>query len=247
MRKLGLSGTAVVCAVACGGSVSVFGGAGSGGGSASGAGGSSLDVGVSSSKATTNVGTNVSASQATVGTTVASSVVSSSAMMASSSGAGGAPSTCAHDECKTGPALTNDCDACVTQLCNADPYCCKTNWDFICVGKVWSICKQDCNPNGYNCDKQYMANTAGYQLCWQGADCGFAFNSTIKSCAAVCAANGGECTATYNDQGDQKCTIGTKESCLTMQFNSAVCVCSRGCGNGPPCGANQKCTNGQCN
>ena len=56
-------------------------------------------------------------------------------------------SDCAHDPCQTGQALESGCDGqqgCVTAICNADPYCCNTSWDSICVGEVGSICNQSC-------------------------------------------------------------------------------------------------------
>jgi hypothetical protein len=51
---------------------------------------------------------------------------------------------CAHDECKTGTNLTSGCDACVTQICAADAYCCSTSWDRLCVNEVGSICGKSC-------------------------------------------------------------------------------------------------------
>lgn len=50
-----------------------------------------------------------------------------------------------HDRCDTGPAMTQpSCDPCVESICGADPYCCSTYWDSICVGEVGSICNQPC-------------------------------------------------------------------------------------------------------
>ncbi|HEX5744870.1 MAG TPA: AMP-binding protein [Archangium sp.] len=53
--------------------------------------------------------------------------------------------TCAHDKCSTGGPLTSGCDQmCVKDICGVDPYCCQTSWDSVCVGRVASICKQQC-------------------------------------------------------------------------------------------------------
>jgi len=53
---------------------------------------------------------------------------------------------CAHDTCTTGTKLTSGCDSstinCVTSICAADPFCCNTSWDSICVSKVRSVCKR---------------------------------------------------------------------------------------------------------
>lgn len=40
---------------------------------------------------------------------------------------------CAHDECQEGGPLDADCSACATAICDADDYCCTTNWDSFCV------------------------------------------------------------------------------------------------------------------
>jgi hypothetical protein len=40
---------------------------------------------------------------------------------------------CAHDECSTGGPLSKTCSACATAVCNADSFCCSTNWDSLCV------------------------------------------------------------------------------------------------------------------
>lgn len=53
-------------------------------------------------------------------------------------------STCAHPVCAAGGALASGCNACVTQLCAQDPYCCASEWDATCVSEVSSICGQAC-------------------------------------------------------------------------------------------------------
>ncbi len=52
--------------------------------------------------------------------------------------------TCAHDECTVGANLTSGCDACVTQICAVDSYCCSTAWDRLCVNEVGSVCGKSC-------------------------------------------------------------------------------------------------------
>ncbi len=51
---------------------------------------------------------------------------------------------CAHDLCTTGSTLKSGCNACVTEICAADSYCCKTKWSSQCVAEVASICGQTC-------------------------------------------------------------------------------------------------------
>jgi hypothetical protein len=59
-------------------------------------------------------------------------------------GGGGNPAPCDHDPCTTGGCLDPACDPCVSQICAADPYCCSSAWDSICVDEVESICGQTC-------------------------------------------------------------------------------------------------------
>jgi hypothetical protein len=53
-------------------------------------------------------------------------------------------SSCVHSPCVAGSKLNKYCDSCVTQVCTADPVCCSTTWDSICVGEVTSICGRSC-------------------------------------------------------------------------------------------------------
>ena len=56
-----------------------------------------------------------------------------------------APTECAHDTCVVGGPLDGaTCGDCVTAICGADPFCCATQWDSICVGEVGSICGGVC-------------------------------------------------------------------------------------------------------
>jgi hypothetical protein len=59
--------------------------------------------------------------------------------------------SCSHTVCREGGALVSSCDdppvspSCVADVCAADPFCCNTNWDWICVSEVESICGANCN------------------------------------------------------------------------------------------------------
>jgi hypothetical protein len=39
----------------------------------------------------------------------------------------------AHDECTVGNALQPSCSTCAADVCAADPFCCNTEWDDLCV------------------------------------------------------------------------------------------------------------------
>lgn len=55
------------------------------------------------------------------------------------------PAECVHDKCDQGGFLDPTCDGCVSQVCDADPFCCETNWDWLCVNEVSSVCSETCN------------------------------------------------------------------------------------------------------
>ena len=60
----------------------------------------------------------------------------------SSSSSGG--DTCSHAVCTAGTKLKTGCDACVSEICSKDSYCCNTKWDSVCVGEAGSICGETC-------------------------------------------------------------------------------------------------------
>ncbi|MEO5726322.1 MAG: hypothetical protein ABI134_35060 [Byssovorax sp.] len=99
---------------------------------------------------------------------------------------------------------------------------------------------------GVTCDQQY-GNVMEYDLC--KLDAGFCeFNikfTNEKTCRTVCTKRGGECEATYDTSAS--CVYDTlNKGCDFTMFNDAVCRCSLGCGNGPPCDANKVCILGLC-
>ncbi len=54
------------------------------------------------------------------------------------------PPMCAHDECLEGAMLDPGCSTCAGDVCAVDPYCCDTEWDYICVGEVALYCSITC-------------------------------------------------------------------------------------------------------
>ncbi len=63
--------------------------------------------------------------------------------------------SCVHDWCSEGPALSAACDPCVAQICAISPACCAGAWDAACVDQVDTVCKlscfrDPCNPSCQN-------------------------------------------------------------------------------------------------
>ena len=58
-------------------------------------------------------------------------------------------STCSHDICQTGAAVSRTCQQgyfCASQICLVDPSCCAITWDGHCVEEVASVCNLNCSP-----------------------------------------------------------------------------------------------------
>jgi hypothetical protein len=84
---------------------------------------------------------------------------------------------CAHDTCTAGGALAKGCSACVTSICNADPYCCNNGWDSICVNEVASVCGSAKCPG-----------SCGHSLCSTGAKV-IAGCDSLGCASKICAAD----------------------------------------------------------
>lgn len=96
------------------------------------------------------------------------------------------------------------------------------------------------------CDDTYGAINGVAQICLQtDSTCELAYAATTQTCTAICQQGGGVCQGVFNNQPGA-CGHGTPSNCDNNLFNDAVCVCSRGCGSGPPCPGNQTCNAGQC-
>ena len=101
------------------------------------------DTGGSSSSSSSSSGASGSSSS---GGSSSGSTSSSGGSTSGSTSSSGAPGdTCSHDVCTAGAKLTATCDACATQVCAQDAFCCKSKWDASCVKEVASVCGQTCN------------------------------------------------------------------------------------------------------
>jgi hypothetical protein len=102
-------------------------------------------------------------------------------------GEGGGPvaDTC-HDLCTAGEAMEPSCDPCAADLCAADPYCCSTAWDSLCVSEVDQYCNNACSGSADSC---------AHPECAQGD----ALDATCSECAAaLCAADPYCCSTSWD-------------------------------------------------
>jgi hypothetical protein len=92
------------------------------------------------------------------------------------------------------------------------------------------------------------STAAGYKsLCLETAEtCELAFASTVQSCEGLCAAHGGSCIDAFNITGTS-CAHEDAIGCADATHSNALCICTRGCGQSPPCSGGLGCSAGQCN
>jgi hypothetical protein len=99
-------------------------------------------------------------------------------------------SSCSHPICSSGVRLTSTCDPCASQICAADPYCCTTKWDSICVGEVASVCGQSCGGGG-------GGGGCSHPICSSGV----ALTGTCDPCAnVICSWDSYCCTTKWDAQ-----------------------------------------------
>jgi hypothetical protein len=84
---------------------------------------------------------------------------------------------CSHGVCEAGDPLVVGCDPCVDTVCQADPYCCNSLWDGICVTEATTMCNAACCGNGdcsgetcASCPQDCGACVCGNGIC-DGEDC----------------------------------------------------------------------------
>lgn len=97
------------------------------------------------------------------------------------------------------------------------------------------------------CNDTYGGINGVAQICDETDQvCELAYAATTQTCTDICEEGGGICQGVFNNQPGA-CGHGPPSDCNNNTFNDAVCVCSRGCGSGPPCPGNQVCNSGgQC-
>ncbi len=99
------------------------------------------------------------------------------------------------------------------------------------------------------CTGQY-GGIHSYELCKEDAQsCEFyAEYESINdkpSCTELCTKHGGQCQGTF-DNGLTTCAHAMNGNTCDTKFFDAICICSLGCGGGPPCPPLGTCNNGTC-
>jgi hypothetical protein len=126
----------------------------------------------------------------------------------SSSGGGG---TCDHDACEVGGPLDGTCDACAADVCAADPYCCDTEWDSMCVSEADTYCGGLCG--GGSGPTTTSSSSGGGGMCHDECVSGEPLDPSCNECVAYICDQDPYCCDTEWDstcisQVDQYCDPG---------------------------------------
>jgi hypothetical protein len=134
---------------------------------------------------------------------------------------GGSTGSCAHDECDVGDALEEGCSECATDLCAADPYCCDTKWDALCVSKTEQYCNGLCGGGPTMC---------AHDPCSTGD----ALESGCDPCVtAVCNADSECCNPNGSFGWDEYCVSAAENGVMNSACDGTCCAhdpCSQGVG-----------------
>lgn len=96
----------------------------------------------------------------------------------------------AHDKCATGGALPG-ADTCTADICTADPYCCTTAWDAVCVAEVRTVC------GSLSCAE--ANGTCSHSLCSGGASLVNSCDGSKADCVAdICAVDPYCCSTNWD-------------------------------------------------
>ncbi len=123
-----------------------------------------------------------------------------------------AGASCAHDVCEPGDPLDPTCSTCVETVCAADPYCCTTAWDALCVEEAQTLCGATCEAPPPTCD---------HPVC----EAGTALDPSCDPCAqTVCEADAFCCTTFW----DRVCVQEAEELCGVTCEGCAHDLCDVG-------------------
>jgi hypothetical protein len=130
------------------------------------------------------------------------------------------PPTQPHTKCVTGAALVNmpgctlavgtnaaqDNQAIITSVCAADPFCCASGWDSLCVGEVYSVGNSKICPASQG--------SCAHNLCVTGAALAANCDSAFGDCRDLIVAADSFCGTTSWD---------------SICVNEVTTVCNKNC------------------
>ena len=149
------------------------------------------------------------------------------------------------------PTLGCDIGSCCTTVCNADSFCCQTEWDSICVDEAIELCPAACgNPNAGSCFSQHGPGCSDASCCesvcaFDSFCCATQWDSIcVEEAYATCTACGEESSGScYSAHGNPTCNDDAccanvcvaDPFCCATQWDSicadeAIEMCP-GCGN----------------
>jgi hypothetical protein len=124
--------------------------------------------------------------------------------------------------CETGEPLGDDCDPCIASICAADPFCCTSSWDAICVGEVESVCGLTC-PGGGTCGDG-ACDAAAEDCATCPADCGTCPPATCGD--GACTPGGGTVSGTgsnsYMATMTANATVGYTSQTVTLSAGDVI-------------------------
>ncbi|MEZ4440406.1 MAG: hypothetical protein R3B72_15020 [Polyangiaceae bacterium] len=123
---------------------------------------------------------------------------------------GGGGDSCAHDVCETGDPLTATCSTCADAVCTADPYCCETKWDILCLDIVDQQCDGACTG----------PTACAHDLCEEGDP----LDAMCSTCVAEVCASDGFCCGDNDGFWDVNC-IAAVEDDTTNPACAGICGC----------------------
>jgi hypothetical protein len=146
---------------------------------------------------------------------------------------------CDHGVCEVGPALSSGCDACTDAVCDAEAYCCETEWDGTCVSIADSICTVTCRPvvcGDAFCDRDRGENCITCDLDCECLGCEHSACDEGAPLSTECA----PCVSDVCVEMPDCCRDAWTHDCVVRLMETCWGGCGGTCGDGI-CGADEQC------
>jgi hypothetical protein len=127
-------------------------------------------------------------------------------------GSGNGSGMCDHNVCDAGGPLLKSCSSCAEKVCNADSFCCDTNWDSLCVNQADALCGNICSGG----------NACAHDPCTIGDK----LDSSCSTCVSkICGDDAFCCQSNW----DSLCVSKAQD---TMTYPDCANACGGGCSHG---------------